>query len=296
MSDALISRTSKSNKISIVQETGSSSTSVMSQNASTNSFATKTHSHSVSDLTSGTLSVSRGGTGKTSLTSGAILLGNGTSGISTTSTLSVSKGGTGQSTLTSGAILLGNGTNGITTTSTLSVSKGGTGKTSLTSGAILLGNGTSGITTTSTLPIDKGGTGATTSGSALSNLGLPKESGSWTPSINASGVSYNSRIGYYERIGSMIFVFCYLVFNITNAGSDYAQVKGLPFTAFGELKIGFNLVDSANCNTGNTAHIRIANHWGGTSVNVCNADGGTKLKWNTGNDKYLVFSGWYVKG
>ena len=264
MGEALISRSSKSDDINIVQGTGTSTTAIMSQNASTNSFATKTHSHAVSDLTSGTLSVSRGGTGQSSLTSGAILLGNGTSGISTTSVLGVSKGGTGQSTLTSGAILLGNGTNG--------------------------------ISSTSTLPINKGGTGATTSGGALSNLGLPKESGSWTPSVNASSVSYNNRIGYYERIGSMIFIFCYLVFNVTNAGSDYAQVKGLPFTALGDLKIGFNLVDGVNCNTGNTAHIRITNYWGGTSVNVCNVDGGTKLKWSTGNDKYLVFSGWYVKG
>lgn len=131
MGDALISRTSKSSNINIVQETGTSTASVMSQKACTDSFALKNHNHVVSDLTSGTLPVSRGGTGQTTLTSGAILLGNGTNSISSTSVLSVSKGGT----------------------------------------------------------------GATNSGWALSNLGLPKESGNWTPSINASNVSYNSRVG-----------------------------------------------------------------------------------------------------
>lgn len=86
--------------------------------------------------------------------------------------VSVSNGGTGTTTLTSGDILLGNGTSAITSTSCLSVSKGGTGQTSLTSGDILLGNGTSAITSTSTLPITKGGTGATTASSARTNLNV----------------------------------------------------------------------------------------------------------------------------
>ena len=41
------------------------------------------------------VSVANGGTGQTSLSSGQILLGNGTSGITSTATLPVSKGGTG---------------------------------------------------------------------------------------------------------------------------------------------------------------------------------------------------------
>lgn len=214
LEDALISRTSKHNDINILQETGSSTTSVMSQNACTDSFSLKSHSHTVSDLTSGTLPVSMGGTGQTNLSSGAILLGNGTNAISSTSVLSVSKGGTGQSSLTSGAILLGNGTNG--------------------------------ISSTSTLPISKRGTGSTSASGALSNLELAKESGNWTPSINASSVSYNSRNGYYERIGNIIYIFCYMVFSINDAGSDYAKVSRLPFTANSGLKVGFNLVDTGN--------------------------------------------------
>lgn len=45
------------------------------------------HNHSASNITSGTLSVARGGTGTTTFTAGRILLGNGTSAIDTSSSL-----------------------------------------------------------------------------------------------------------------------------------------------------------------------------------------------------------------
>lgn len=84
--------------------------------------------------------------------------------------VSVANGGTGRTSFTSGNILIGNGTSGINSTDKLSVSKGGTGQTSLSSGQILLGNGTSGITSTATLGVSKGGTGATTKKAARTNL------------------------------------------------------------------------------------------------------------------------------
>ena len=73
MSDALISRVLKTCGADIVQVTGNSVVDVMSQKACTDSFSILQHTHTTSDLTSGTLSVPNGGTGKTSLTSGAIL-------------------------------------------------------------------------------------------------------------------------------------------------------------------------------------------------------------------------------
>ena len=267
MGEALISRPSKKENINIVQETGTSTTDVMSQNASTNSFAAKIHSHSVSDLNSGVLPVWQGGTG--------------------------------QSSLNSGQILLGNGTNSIASTNMLQVWQGGTGQTNLPAGAILLGNGTNGITSTYTLPIDRGGTGATDAGWALSNLGLPKEAGNWTPSINAAGVSYSNRVGFYYRIDIMIYIFCYITMNITNAGSEYARVDGLPFAANTGMKAGFNLIDTGNLNmipdSGSTPHARFANSWGGAGINIYTADGSTAQRWSNGDGKYLVFSGWYVK-
>jgi hypothetical protein len=67
----------------------------------------------------------------------------------TSGTLVVARGGTGAATHTSGSILLGNGTSAITSTAVpLVVAKGGTGATSLTSGRLLIGSGTSAVTDT----------------------------------------------------------------------------------------------------------------------------------------------------
>lgn len=88
-------------------------------------YAASSHNHTASNITSGTLGVARGGTGKSSVTSGNFLVGNGTSSLTektpaqvlsaigaaasshnhsatniTSGTLAVSRGGTGQTTLT----------------------------------------------------------------------------------------------------------------------------------------------------------------------------------------------------
>lgn len=66
-------------------------------------FAASSHTHSASDITSGTLSVSRGGTGATAFTSGAVLIGNGTGAVSTRNiTSSATKDST--SLITSGGV------------------------------------------------------------------------------------------------------------------------------------------------------------------------------------------------
>lgn len=135
--------------------------------------------------TTGTLPVSRGGTGATTLT--GVVKGNGTSAFTTsnvslttevTGTLPVANGGTGATTLT--GVVKGNGTSAFTTsnvslttevTGTLPVGNGGTGATTFSSGQFLKGAGTSAVTTSATvalgsevsgtLPVANGGTGAT---------------------------------------------------------------------------------------------------------------------------------------
>jgi hypothetical protein len=112
--------------------------------------------------TTGTLPVSRGGTGATTLT--GVVKGNGTSAFTTsnvslttevTGTLPVGNGGTGATTFSSGQFLKGAGTSAVTTSATvalgsevsgtLPVANGGTGATSLTANNVLLGNGTSAV-------------------------------------------------------------------------------------------------------------------------------------------------------
>lgn len=65
MGDAIISRTSKNSDVNIVQETGTSTTNIISQKGCTDSFAAKKHEHSAEDIVSGVTSIDNGGTGAT---------------------------------------------------------------------------------------------------------------------------------------------------------------------------------------------------------------------------------------
>lgn len=108
----------------------------------------------------GTLGVQGGGTGTTSLTSGAVLIGAGTSAVTSVSPgtagnvlvstgsawVSQAGGGSGVTTISFGSTGLtpSTATNGaVSVAGTLGVSNGGTGATTHTSGAVLTGNGTS---------------------------------------------------------------------------------------------------------------------------------------------------------
>lgn len=77
--------------------------------------APSSHNHSASNITSGTLPVSRGGTGATQLTSGNILIGNGTEKVNTMAILPISKGGTNASTVSEAL----NSLNGVPKTRTI---------------------------------------------------------------------------------------------------------------------------------------------------------------------------------
>lgn len=81
-----------------------------------NAKSASNHKHSASDITSGTLGVARGGTGKTTHTSNAVLTGNGTSAINNVATAS----GAFYATSDNGAAQFG----------TLPIAQGGTGATS----------------------------------------------------------------------------------------------------------------------------------------------------------------------
>ena len=107
------------------------------------------------NITSGVLSVNRGGTGATTLTAGSILVGNGTSTLIQPSNLTWN---TGTNTL-SATNFVGSGA-GLTSltatniTGNINVSQGGTGLTTLTTGQILVGNGTSALTQSANLTWD----------------------------------------------------------------------------------------------------------------------------------------------
>jgi hypothetical protein len=162
---------------------------------------------------SGTLNVQGGGTGTTSFTSGAVLIGAGTSAVTTVSPgtsgnvlvsngsawISQAGGTSGVSSLTAGTgISLSGSTGAITVTNTGVTSVGSTGTvngitlsgTVTSTGSLTLGGTLSGVSLTSqvsgTLPAGNGGTGITTPGTA-GNV-LTSNGSAWVSSaVTASG-------------------------------------------------------------------------------------------------------------
>lgn len=152
--------------------------------------------------------------------------------------------------------------------------------------------------TSGTLPISRGGTGATSASAALSNLGVTISSGTWTPTLasrNGTNPTYSVYYKYarYYRINNLVYITFHMKVNISNQGTDYACVKGLPFTASNNM---------------NSQSLALHECYGGidqrpATANICdsspiiylqNSSGECALQWRTG-DTWVGFSGCYMK-
>jgi hypothetical protein len=142
---------------------------------------------------SGTLPVSSGGTGATSLT--GVLKGNGTSAVTAsnvnlssevTGTLPVASGGTGATTLTNGGYLKGAGTGAVT-------SQTGIPATDVTSGTLSTDR-------LPTVPVAKGGTGLTSAGTA-GNV-LTSDGTNWTSVALTAGNDDQAKTTVYTSPGT----------------------------------------------------------------------------------------------
>ena len=128
--------------------------------------AAASHNHAASAITSGTLGVARGGTGRDTLTANAIIAGNTTSAVKQIATAS--------------GALYATAANGAAQFGTLPIAQGGTGRTSAPSMLVNLASTSAASPlvasprpgVTGALPVANGGTGATTVSAAQSNLGL----------------------------------------------------------------------------------------------------------------------------
>lgn len=147
--------------------------------------AAKIHVHSAADITSGTLPISRGGTGQT--TAAGILsainaapvdhVHSATTDI-TSGTLPVARGGTGLGSATENGVLLGGGSSNFKVVAS-------------TPGA-LYATGNGGIPTFGTLPVAQGGTGGATAANARTNLDVYSKSevNSMIPSDSGSKIYF----------------------------------------------------------------------------------------------------------
>ena len=152
--------------------------------------------------------------------------------------------------------------------------------------------------TSGTLPISRGGTGATSASTALSNLGMIISSGTWTPTLSArDDTAPTYTLGYryarYYRINNLVYITFHLKAKITNAGSGYAAIKGLPFTAVdGADGQGFTVRESLGAISSYPASAHLSDST--ATINVQSSGGDMALQWKTG-DLWIGFSGCYIK-
>lgn len=152
--------------------------------------------------------------------------------------------------------------------------------------------------TSGILPISRGGTGETSASAALSNLGVTISSGTWTPTLlsrNGTNPTYSTYYKYamYYRINNLVYVTFHMKVNISNQGTDYACIRGLPFAAADNMD-GQGLAIH-ECYGGLDYYPASANISDSSSV-ICiqNSGGERALQWRTG-DAWIGFSGCYIK-
>lgn len=150
--------------------------------------APKTHTHGAGDITSGTLTVSRGGTGRTSLASNKLIYGASSNALET---ITVSAAGAVFYDSTTGAPKVG----------TLPINRGGTGTTSLATFKTSLGLGPLAFIENNPLDLKHGGTGGTSAAAAIKNLGLTT-SPEW---IKLKGTLGGQGV-YYTKFLNMVIV------------------------------------------------------------------------------------------
>ena len=149
--------------------------------------------------TTGTLSVSRGGTGATTLT--GVVKGNGTSaftagtvalGSEVSGTLPVANGGTGQTSYTDGQLLIGNSTGNTLAKATLTAGSG----IAITNGAgSVTIAATGGTGTVTSVDVSGGTTGLTTSGGPITGSGTITLAGTLGVANGGTGVTTSTGTG-----------------------------------------------------------------------------------------------------
>jgi hypothetical protein len=138
---------------------------------------------------------------------------------------------------------------------------------------------------------------ANSSGTMSSEVLSDYETGTWTPTLTASGgaptgISYSIQTGSYTKIGNMVYVSFRATFTFTNGtGSGGVQIAGLPFTAANIVQAkttpqqdnitytGFTYLDMSASSGGTTINFA-KNRSGGSAASVALTDcssGGTDI-------------------
>ncbi len=203
----------------------------------------------------GTAQVAGGGTGRTTLTANAVLVGNGTTQITLVGTSA-----------TQGVALVSQGSGADPAFATVVVAGGGTGQTTLTAHDVLIGNGTSAVTlvspSTSGLVLMSNGTSADPSFQALS-----------TATFTAPTVQRFTS----SPTGTTNYSFTITAGNTASVGAIYTN-NGFNFTLLAAMLVGDTIIFTSG--TGSPLASGTLTYSSGTHTG--------------GNITYSVFSGAYI--
>ena len=130
------------------------------------------------------------------------------------------------------------------------------------------------------------------------------EIGTWTPVLQgysgtAPTVSYSSRYGDYMKIGNMVWFRCGINATISNAGTGYSTIGGLPFAVYPMAKnranyavtVGecYGLLSGATPTAGTTSTVFASLN----AIVLSGADGNTMRKWAVDWGS-IALSGFYI--
>ena len=124
------------------------------------------------------------------------------------------------------------------------------------------GNTISSTDTDGNLNLEPNGTGVTVSTKNFNIAGVSFDSGTntlnayeaatWTPAFTGAGgaptITYTTQVGYYTRIGNLVFLKWQVTVNTISGGSGQLQITGLPFTSSNDAMTARTAISSSRIN------------------------------------------------
>lgn len=147
--------------------------------------------------------------------------------------------------------------------------------------------------------IENGGTGKTTAIEARQNLGIniSQTVGSWTPKLSSTGIApkytteYN--VGKYYKINNLVYITFHIKGKITNAGTGYAQITGLPFTSKADmLGQALSLIECQGGLTEQLPNFYVQDN--SKAISIRKSGGTVANQWKVADTFWLGASGCYI--
>lgn len=147
--------------------------------------------------------------------------------------------------------------------------------------------------------IENGGTGKTTAIEARQNLGIniSQTVGSWTPKLSSTGIApkytteYN--VGKYYKINNLVYITFHIKGKITDAGTEYAEITGLPFTSQSNmLNQALALIESRGGLIGQLPNLYVQDN--SKAISIRKVGGTSANQWQVVDTFWLGASGCYI--